>query len=187
MIVCFDQPRFYRLLSGFTIDSVGDRQRDILPLPYLPSPGVVRENVPRKVWARISETERWTSWANEGIDALNSMVGHLAGSGKRDPANATQVSSLAHIRQAYQGLCQCAPDEVENPAEALRALLAKSSSYNDATTRRPPVQDNVSLPAEGCVPTPLADILHLSDLLRHGVGSSAILRPVDEAWRCSEN
>ena len=146
------------------MNSVGDRQRDILPLPYLSSPGVVRENVSRKVRVRISKTGRWTSWANEGIDALSSMFGQPNGGGRRDPANATQVSSLAHIRQAYQGLCQCAPDEVENPAEALRALLAKSNSYIDATTRGPYVWDNVSLPAEGCVPIPLADILHPTDL-----------------------
>ena len=31
------------------------------------------------------------------------------------------------------------------------------------------------------MPIPLADILHPADLVRHGVGSSAILHPVDEA------
>ena len=31
------------------------------------------------------------------------------------------------------------------------------------------------------MPTPLADILHPNDLLRHGLGSSGILRPADEA------
>ena len=92
------------------MDSVGDRQRDVLPLPHLPSPGPVRVNVSNKVRARISKAERWTSWADEGIDALSSMFGHPNGGGWRPPANATQLSSLAYIRQAYQGLCHHAPD-----------------------------------------------------------------------------
>ena len=163
----------------FLRHSDSQRWRDIFPLPPFAEPGTVSSKLSKTVRQRLNRSNRWTSWANSGIDSLNSMYGfrdvhhvHKAG----DALNASQTEALSHIKSSYVEACK-GIDEPPAAEESLNALLSTSGLYDsDNSTVVPYSKELCSWPKIGSTPTPLEGILSPADIHYCENGCESLLR-----------
>ena len=98
---------------------------------------------------------------------LSSLSGYPSVSSITEPANATQVAALKHIKGAYPNMCSSFDGDIVL-SEAFSALLAKPNTHGESTSDRPHARESVSLPDVCCQPTPMAATMHPADSIRHG-------------------
>ena len=167
-------------ICTFSSMASNSRQRDVLPLPLIQHPSSLRKHMCKSSRQRHHNKCRWIEWANDGINTLNSSYGYH-GEPPLQCSNASQQAALDQITASYRSMAD--PGEPDcQPAEALRALLAKSSLYNtEASTMRPYVRDSVSVPPAGSVATPLSSSALDADVLRLGSGCESLLRSSSSA------
>ena len=165
-------------------DHGDQRWRDLFPMSRFSHPGVPSQKLSKSVRQRIHHSGRWVSWANSGIDALNSMFGFtdpLVCPADGATLNAAQAKARSHIQTAYADAC-ANNDMCTSPEESLSALLSTSGLYNSDTSAVVPYSKELcSWPQIGSKPTPLSSILSPADVSYCQDGCEPLLRPTAAA------
>ena len=78
----------------------GERIRGTFPSPHFAAAPLCQPRCGRRLVQRRHRKQAWVSWANEGIDALNSLSGFQS-SAAGPPANGVQRESCAVLAAAY--------------------------------------------------------------------------------------
>ena len=97
-------------------------------MPHFAAPPQVSSHCGRRLAQRRRRKQFWVSWANSGIDALNSLSGFQS-AGTRVPANAAQRECQHNLAAAYSRYGSKPVDAPSDDA-ALRALLAAGHCYD---------------------------------------------------------
>ena len=173
-----------------------------LPLPFPEALGLRRSvKISRAVRRRIATSYAWRSWANDGVNSLNS----LAGCSQKPcvaAASAAQSGSLANLSNAYKVVGK--PPSDFCAAGAFTELCGKALPYiSDGSGPAPYEQGNVSLPDavdrildvdqflrdgnSDHIVSKCSSMLCSADVASEQLLDSGILKPhVDPAFNCSK-
>ena len=163
---------------------VGRVPRDLLPVSTGHEDFGFKRNVCRTVRRRIERRRHWTSWANDGVDVLNSMVSTRPTHGVcGSRLSSSQQFCLADLSHKY---CSFPPPNLVDgdPTGALRALCGMSSAYAcDRSDLASYTKELVSWPGQGSSAVPLAELLGPRDKKWVGAWQSHLLRDPLDAQR----
>ena len=150
------------LINGAVGDPGDTRQRDIFPLPSFDSgPLLGGGGFSRSSARRAASKAGWTSWANDGIEALNQLSGY-----KTFSAGITsEVQSLVldNIRDAYRPFSKSS-GEPPPSSGALKELCGTSPSYDhNRGDVKSYAEAKVAWPAVNSLPVPIGTCLRPAD------------------------
>jgi hypothetical protein len=153
---------FASLCSGAVGDPGSERQRDVFPLPSFDSgPLLGGGGFSRSSARRAASKAGWTSWANDGIEALNQLSGFRSFSAGITSEVQSQV--LDNIRDAYRPFSKSS-GEPPPSSGALRELCGASPSYDhNRGDVKSYAEAKVAWPAVNSSPVPLGKCLRSAD------------------------
>ena len=125
-----------------------ERQRDLLPLPFLDSEEVASGGLSRSVRQRV-DRRRWVAQrSNEVIWGLNALCGLEEVQPKGAAGSAVSLQAVSAVQDAVRSLR--VPQSRPSPQEALQALLHESARYGGPSGSVAPFgTGEVSLPSVG--------------------------------------
>jgi len=123
------------------------RQRDVFPIPMIPTHNFVYKDVSHSTRKRLNRKNKIVEWANEGLDVLNVVGTDELHSSPTQPSLASSMAR-EQIHAAYAALPP--PPEGLSREGALSELLASGGFYSENRTDiQPHAKDRVSWPASG--------------------------------------
>ena len=119
-------------------------------------------------------------WANDGIAALNDMMGVGGHRDLSSPVAACSIAASQHVLSSYSDIGP-PPADLGSCKECFSSLLASSSSYNtERRDIRPYARELVSWPKVGSARVVLADSLPSADRDRLRTWKQSLLREPSE-------
>ena len=116
------------------MESFNRLQKDILPLPpdyFDTHPAQNTKNLSRETKRRLGHRTETFVWANQGIDAINCIGGHLKPTSPSHSALAPgSIQALDEIQSAYRAIKPLPRQDQVSDQEALRELLSSTGTYS---------------------------------------------------------